>query len=81
MKYDASRNEWHRMADVLYSIRENKMELGLPRTLLNLRGNKITFDFKWTDNPSELETPISLCVNGDTAPNRRFNYRFIWSEK
>ena len=44
-------------------------------------GTEIRLDYKWSDNPTELVDPISLCVAGDTAPNRRFNYRFIWKEK
>ena len=43
-----------------------------------LEGRSITFDFHWCDNPADLTDPISLCVNGDSAPNRRFNYRCIW---
>ena len=35
---------------------------------------------KFENNPQALEDPISLCLHGDTAPNRRFNYRFIWKK-
>ena len=48
---------------------------------MNAEGTEIRLDYKWSDNPTELVDPISLCVAGDTAPNRRFNYRFIWKEK
>jgi len=44
-----------------------------------LEKDAFTFDFKWSDNAGELTDPIAFCLNGDTAPNRRFNYRFIWS--
>jgi hypothetical protein len=27
-----------------------------------------------------LKDPISLCLAGDSAPNRRFNYRCIWKK-
>jgi hypothetical protein len=37
-------------------------------------------DFKWSDNPEKLENPISFALNGDTAPNRRFNYRLKWKK-
>ena len=35
-----------------------------------------SFDFKWADHCGPLEDPMFL--QGDAAPNRRFNYRFIW---
>ena len=47
---------------------------------MGVTGNSATFDFKWADNPGELVDPISICTHGDTAPNRRFNYRFIWNK-
>ena len=34
------------------------------------------FDFKWADNCSPLQDAMFL--QGDAAPNRRFNYRFVW---
>lgn len=56
------------------------MELKVNRKLLGCHKDKFIFDFKWADNISDLKDPISFCINGDSAPNRRFNYRFIWSE-
>lgn len=56
----------------------NALELAVPRELLGMTGDAITFDFHWCDNPTELKDPISLCTDGDSAPNRRFNYRLIW---
>ena len=43
-----------------------------------LSGDAFSFDFHWCDNPADLKDLISLSVNGDSAPNRRFNYRCIW---
>ena len=72
--------EWKEVAELNYSVSGNQLELSVPRGLLDLTGNQLTFDFKWTDNPSDLNDPISLCTHGDTAPNRRFNYRVNWSK-
>ena len=63
----------------LFMIGEVGLELSLPREALGLAGDSFTFDFKWADNPADLVDPVSFCLNGDTAPNRRFNYRCIWS--
>ena len=81
MRYDAEKKEWAEVADLAMRYAENRLELTIPRHLLNLTEDKFTFDFKWADNPKELADPISLCTDGDTAPNRRFNYRVIWSKE
>ena len=83
MRYDSIHQEspWVEIADLKFSYSANEVEISLPRKLLELNGNSFIFDFKWSDNPAELKNPISLCTNGDTAPNRRFNYRCIWNQK
>lgn len=82
MRYDRTlpENSWIEIADLKFSYAANGLEITVPRKLLQLNGNSVSFDFKWSDNPVELNDPISLCINGDTAPNRRFNYRFIWKQ-
>lgn len=70
--------KWMGIASVPYAVCGNEMELSIPAELLGVAGRSAGFDFKWADNPQELKDPISLCLHGDTAPNRRFNYRFIW---
>ena len=81
MRYDNEKGEWIFVADISMRYAENKIELAIPRNLLNLPTEEFTLDFKWADNPAELKDPISLCLNGDTAPNRRFNYRLIWNKE
>jgi hypothetical protein len=80
-RYDAqaSGGSWVEVAQLDYRAAGSSLELAVPRKLLGLKGDTFTFDFKWCDNPAELKDPISLCVKGDSAPNRRFNYRCIWS--
>lgn len=81
MQYDSQKGEWSYVADIAMRYADNRLELTIPRQLLNLAEAKFTLDFKWTDNPTELKDPISLCTDGDTAPNRRFNYRLIWNKE
>ena len=79
LRYDGATSGWVRSATLEFATSENALELKIPRNLLGLQENEgLRFDFHWADNPAELENPISLCVAGDSAPNRRFNYRFIW---
>ena len=82
MRFDAKSpdNPWVAQAQLDYRYKGNAIELAVPRNMLGLEKDAFTFDFHWTDNPADLKDPISLCVNGDSAPNRRFNYRCIWKK-
>jgi hypothetical protein len=71
---------WAEVADLAYASTGKAIEVAVPRDLLGLGGDAFSFDFKWADNPADLADPISLCTHGDTAPNRRFNYRCIWKK-
>ena len=80
MRYDAARGEWTHVCNLTYAVKGNVMELAIPRKVLGMTANSLSFDFKWADNPSGLTDIISLCTTGDTAPNRRFAYRYIWKK-
>lgn len=81
MRYDKGRDDWVKVADLPYAVAGCELELCIPRKLLGLQGDSIVFDFKWADNPQSLQSVMDLCTAGDTAPNRRFNYRYLWSRK
>jgi hypothetical protein len=68
---------WREHGRLDYRYADNSLELAVPRKMMHLKDKAFTFDFHWCDNPADLQTPISLCINGDSAPNRRFNYRCI----
>lgn len=72
--------KWIKAGEYGFAVEGNRLELAVPKSLLGVSGKSITFDFKWADNTGELVDPISLCLHGDTAPNRRFNYRFVWNK-
>lgn len=78
--YDNTKNEWVKKNVLAYKAKGNCLELAVSRKDLGLLEDTFVFDFKWADNPKELKDPISLCTDGDTAPNRRFNYRCIWKK-
>ena len=82
MRYapDASGGPWVEQEQLQYRYAGKSLELAVPREHIGLKGDALTFDFHWCDNPADLNDPISLCVNGDSAPNRRFNYRCIWKK-
>jgi hypothetical protein len=81
MRYEESTGQWTPVANLRYRTAGNKLEVAVPRTFLGINDRTtFTFDFHWSDNPADLKDPISLCTSGDSAPNRRFNYRCIWNQ-
>ncbi|HLH56122.1 MAG TPA: hypothetical protein VKY92_21150 [Verrucomicrobiae bacterium] len=72
---------WLELARLKYQYAGNTLEMAVPLKLLGLKGDHFSFDFHWCDNPVNLDDPISLCTSGDSAPNRRFNYRCNWKWK
>jgi hypothetical protein len=80
MRYDAKApgDHWVEVTHVNYRYKGNQLEIAVPKSLLKLKDNAFSFDFHWNDNAGTLVDPISLSISGDSAPNRRFNYRAIW---
>ncbi len=74
-----SNGQWVKICDIPYAVNGNKMELSIPLNEIGCKKDIGQIDFKWADNPADLNNIIDLCINGDTAPNRRFNYRYKWN--
>ena len=79
-RFDPKTKSWAEVGKLHYRYKGKTLELAVPRKLLGLEGQTIAFDFHWCDNPADLSDLISLCVDGDSAPNRRFNYRCVWGK-
>jgi hypothetical protein len=67
--------DWHPRAVVDYHVKGNELWLAIPRNVLGLSGRPVRFDFKWADN-MQANDVMEFTVNGDSAPNGRFNYRY-----
>lgn len=65
-------------AEVCYS--GNKLELAIPRRYFTSQNKDVCFEFKWHDAAKAAESIIDFFTNGDTAPDRRFDY-FFTSER
>lgn len=75
-----NRWEWETIAETKFGVNGNKLELEIPRNVLNLDQSRlIDIEFKWNDNMQEIGNIMDFYVNGDTAPGGRFN--FVYSEK
>ncbi len=56
----------------------NRFTVKIAKSILGLTESKgINFDFKWADNSTETGNVMSFMDLGDTAPNDRFNFRFV----
>ncbi len=68
--------KWEFKSYLNYRVAGNQMELAVPRALIGQAGDRIAFDFHWADNIQKPYDIVEFGINGDSAPNRRFNYRF-----
>jgi len=59
-----------------YRYSGNQMEIAVGLSSIGLEQTPLAFDFHWADNIQSLDNIIEFAINGDSAPNRRFNYRF-----
>ena len=67
---------WQTIGRAAYRVDGNALELHVPRDLVGARDGDPTFDFHWADNIQSFAGVAELAVNGDSAPHRRWNYRF-----
>ncbi|MCI0492413.1 MAG: hypothetical protein L0Z07_05715 [Planctomycetes bacterium] len=71
------RCEWQRIGEAELQAAGNELELSCPYQLLGLTTAPALLDFKWTDNCISAGDWSDFTLNGDAAPNDRFNYRAI----
>ena len=72
-----SNSGWTKVADSDYRYAGNQMELMVPRGLMEMTQPQVAFYFQWADNTGPLNDISGFFLNGDAAPDRRFNYSFI----
>ena len=72
----AGNDGWKRAATVSYRAAGNRLELRVPRAALGLVGKPVAIDFHCADNIVSLDDIIQFSLAGDSAPDRRFNYRY-----
>lgn len=66
---------WGAPVDVAFQVAGTEMELAIARAALGLTGLPEWLDFKWADNIQQTGDWSDFTLNGDAAPNDRFNYR------
>lgn len=70
---------WKRVGKAEWRVAGNELELGVSWRLLDAAGASVKvlpprLDFKWTDNCLQVGDWTDFTLNGDAAPNDRFNF-------
>ena len=68
---------WREAGTGEFVVGGTRLEIAVPRALAGMADtSQVAFDFHWADNVRNRDDPAEFALNGDSAPNRRFNYRF-----
>ncbi len=73
-RWNGQDSSWDETANLKYQYTGNQMQIAVPRNLINQTGNDISFYFHWADNIQKLNDITEFFIDGDSAPDRRFNY-------
>ena len=66
---------WESVCSLRYRTAGNELELAIPRAAIGVTTGPARLDFKWADNIQQTGQWSDFTLNGDAAPNDRFNYR------
>jgi len=69
-------------SDLSYAVNGNQMEIRIPRSAIaqGSGAGDVQLDFHWADNIQNNDDIIEFAISGDSAPDRRFMYRYDSSE-
>jgi hypothetical protein len=67
--------EWGSPVEISFKTTDHAIELAIPRAALGLTALPATIDFKWADNLQQTGEWSDFTLNGDAAPNDRYNFR------
>ena len=67
---------WTGELKINYAYAGNEVEIAVPISNFNVVNNKLNFSFHWADNTQKLYDINEFFINGDSAPDRRFDYFF-----
>ena len=77
-KFDGSSWSSTVIGEAEYTVDGAYMTISADKKLFGFEhGSAANFDFKWTDNSTETGEIMEFMDLGDTAPNDRFNFRYI----
>ncbi|RED98339.1 hypothetical protein [Marinoscillum furvescens] len=68
-------NGWSTIGETKLSYSGSELELSIPLAKLELEA-KPSFYFHWSDNPQQLTDIDAFFLDGDSAPDRRFDFDY-----
>jgi hypothetical protein len=68
--------KWTTVGTANYRVNGNGMELAVSRALIGPKKRAPSFNFHWADNIQSFSGASEFGLNGDSAPDRRWNYRY-----
>ncbi len=71
---------WRVTGRARYRVNGNGLELSVPRALVGQGSGHPAFDFHWADNIQGFDGASELDLNGDSAPDARWNYHYQAAE-
>lgn len=69
--------EFENIGKAEHMIDKNCLSLKISKRLLGIKGKISSFEFKWADNSTTTGDVMQFMDLGDTAPDCRFNFRYI----
>ncbi len=76
-KCQGNEYQWGEPIPVKLSVAGAEVEVAIPKKVLGVSKNTRWMDFKWADNIQQTGEWSDFTLNGDAAPNDRFNYRAL----
>ncbi|MEN8203868.1 MAG: PA14 domain-containing protein [Bacteroidota bacterium] len=67
---------WIDVQAIGYAMSGNELEVSIPRSAVMLDQETPEFYFHWADNPPHLDDISAFFTDGESAPDRRFNYHY-----
>lgn len=68
--------DWNSIGRTSYRMEKNNMYIFVPKKLLGIQGKSFAIEFKWIDNTQKPGDILDLYINGDSAPDGRYRYRY-----
>ncbi len=68
---------WTDAGNADYAVNDTQLEIKIPRSFFGNQQTRSDFYFHWADNPQHLNDISAFFLDGDAAPDRRFNYHYI----
>lgn len=69
-------HRWVSVKQINYAYTGNELELSVDRSVFTSQEIRPSFRFHWADNIQQMKDVSAFSLDGDSAPDRRFDYRY-----